>query len=266
MSAASRGPGVRMPTRLRGRRPRARRSCRPVLPPDLPQEADRLRQRELLAGEAGDEAAAADLAARLEPTIDAQEVAPGRQPGRLAREKAPEDDAVAAQERPREMLDRLGVGPGRIAGRPRPPRQRPAPRVLHAEHRAPPPASPLLGGDEKRAQPREAVGGDEAERDQLGERLLDLRRQEPRRLHQLVEEGGAVLADRGEDRLGAAARFHVFGARRERGPVLRVPPREERDRGRAHRRGLRSAPFVRGRSRAQVIRPERHRSSSQPGS
>jgi hypothetical protein len=73
---------------------------------------DRVRQRELLAGEAGDEAAAADLAARFEAAIDANEIAPLRQPRRLALEQAPADDAVAAQQDARDMLDRVGVGPG----------------------------------------------------------------------------------------------------------------------------------------------------------
>ena len=75
------------------------------LAPDLAQHADRLRQRELLAGKAGDEAAAADFAARFEPAIDAQQVAPRRQPWRLAFEQPPEHDAVAAQQRAREVLD-----------------------------------------------------------------------------------------------------------------------------------------------------------------
>src|SRR5439155_10639148 len=46
----------------------------------LAQHADRIGKRELLTGEAGDETAAADLAARLEAPVDAQQVAPWRQP------------------------------------------------------------------------------------------------------------------------------------------------------------------------------------------
>src|SRR5262245_18075135 len=46
------------------------------LAPRLAQHSDRVRQGELLAREAGDEAAAADVAAALEPAVDAQQVAP----------------------------------------------------------------------------------------------------------------------------------------------------------------------------------------------
>src|SRR5580704_11823906 len=73
------------------------------------QQADRIRQGELLAGKAGDETAAADLAARLEPAVDPQQVAPRRQPRRLALEQPPEHDAPAAQQGVGQVLD--GVGP-----------------------------------------------------------------------------------------------------------------------------------------------------------
>jgi len=76
----------------------------------LAQRADRVGQRKLFAREAGDETAAADLAARFESAIAAQQVAPRRQPGRFAFEYAPEDDAVAAQQRPRDMFDRVWPG------------------------------------------------------------------------------------------------------------------------------------------------------------
>src|ERR1051325_436044 len=64
---------------------------------DLAQFLDRLGQRELLAGHAGDEAAAADLAARVAAAVDARQVAPRRGVG-LARGELAEDDAVAAKE------------------------------------------------------------------------------------------------------------------------------------------------------------------------
>src|SRR5438270_898234 len=67
--------------------------------PHLAERPDRLRQRELLAREAGDEPPAADVAARLEAAVDAQQVAPRRQPRRLALEHPPEDDAVAPEQR-----------------------------------------------------------------------------------------------------------------------------------------------------------------------
>ena len=96
------------------------------------------------------------------------------------------------------MLDRLGLGiaAGRLGGR-RASAQRPAssmPKIVRAA--APTPGrSRLLGRHEQRAQAGEAVGSDEAERDQLGQRLLDLRAQQAGAFDQLVEERGAVLAD-----------------------------------------------------------------------
>ncbi len=59
--------------------------------------------------------------------------------------------------------------------------------------RVPRPAT--VGGNEQRAQTGEAVGGDDAQRDQLGERLLDLRAELPGTIDELVEERRAVLAD-----------------------------------------------------------------------
>ena len=96
-----------LPTRFSGSAPQMLTSCpaRRLLP-DLAHQADRVGQRELLAGQARDEASAANLAARLEPVIDAQQVAPRRQPRRLAFEHAPADDAVAFQQGPCDVLDR----------------------------------------------------------------------------------------------------------------------------------------------------------------
>src|SRR5262249_6170689 len=151
--------------------------------PDFTKHADRLRHRELLTGKAGYEPAAADFAARLQPAKDAEHIAPRRQPIRLALEQAPEHDAAAPQRRARRVLDRLRrhwCAPLRRSA----PGERPSPRVLDAEERRAPPAAgagdrlALLGGNEQRAQSGEAVGIDEAERHELGERLLDLRAQQ----------------------------------------------------------------------------------------
>src|SRR5258708_6061717 len=130
------------------------------------------------------EAPAADVAARLERAVDAQQLAPRRQPRRLALEQPPEHDAVAAQQAARQMLDRLGLGMGpRLLGRAA--RQRPAPGILHAEEggaaAAAPPRVALAGRHEQRAQAAEAVGIDQALRHQLGQRLLGLPAQQPRR-------------------------------------------------------------------------------------
>ena len=55
---------------------------------------ERFGHGELLADEAGDDAAATQLAAHLEPAVDAQEVPPGGRIG-LALKEIAEDDAVA---------------------------------------------------------------------------------------------------------------------------------------------------------------------------
>ncbi len=73
--------------------------------PHFPQSLDRARHRELLARHAGHEVAAADFPARLEPPVDAREIAP-RRGDVLARQQAAEDDAVAAEQCPRRGLDR----------------------------------------------------------------------------------------------------------------------------------------------------------------
>src|SRR5204862_6600685 len=77
-------------------------------PPNFPQPPDGIREGELLARHPADETSAADLAARLETPVDAGELTPGSRIG-LAREQTPEDDAIAAQQRPRLNLDRLVV-------------------------------------------------------------------------------------------------------------------------------------------------------------
>src|SRR5207302_2043824 len=82
----------------------------------LAQQRDRLGRGVLLAAEAGDEAPAADLAARLEAPAAHQQVAPRRQPLGLAREQPPEHHAPAAEQRPHQVLDELlapsVIGPG----------------------------------------------------------------------------------------------------------------------------------------------------------
>ena len=194
----------------------------------------------MLAGEAGDKAAAANLAARLEPAVDSQQVAPGRQPGRLAFEHAPEHDAVAAQQSMREMLDRGGLAQcfaaGGVAfGRAGAAGQGPAAGRLHAEHRAATARAAPVGRHQEGAQPGEAVRGDEAKRHQFAERLFDLRPQQPAALDQLVEERGALLADHRHDRLGARARLGRVRGRRQHAPQRRIAAGQEGDRRRVHR-------------------------------
>jgi len=79
-----------------------------------PKRVDGLRQRVLLADEAGDEAAAAQDAARLHAAQRAHDVAPG-DGERLAGDDVAEDDAVAQQQLRRDALGQL-VGRGRLRG------------------------------------------------------------------------------------------------------------------------------------------------------
>src|SRR5690349_3071038 len=133
----------------------------------LAQQGHRFRQGELLARHAGDETAAANLAARLEAPEHAQEVAPGREPRRLALEQAPEHDAITAQQRLRHMLDdlrfRVVHSADRCVVRSRTAQQGPAARVLDAEQRratATPAFSqrlPAVRRREERPQSGEAV-------------------------------------------------------------------------------------------------------------
>ena len=117
---------------------------------------DGVRQRELFARHAGDEAAAADLAARLEPPVDAGQLAPRRRV-RLARQQPPEHDAVAAEQRPRLRLD------GRVARcrARRPARDQPSSGRRSCARRSRDAGAPARAHDQ-RAQPGEAVRGREA--------------------------------------------------------------------------------------------------------
>ena len=72
--------------------------------PHLAQHRHGVGQRVLLARHAGDEAAAANLAARFETAVDARELAPRRRGG-LAGQQPPEHDPVAPQQAPRLALD-----------------------------------------------------------------------------------------------------------------------------------------------------------------
>src|SRR5438093_1548814 len=96
------------------------------------QRLHRLGERELLADQSGDEAPAADLAARLERAERAQDDAPRRH-ARLARDELAHDHTPAAEKLAREA-HRLGLGPRVGAGA----QERPAAR----RHESRPPAAP----------------------------------------------------------------------------------------------------------------------------
>ena len=64
--------------------------------PHLAQQRHGVRRRVLLARKAGDEAAAANLAARLQAAAAREDLAPRRQPARFAREQLPENARPSA--------------------------------------------------------------------------------------------------------------------------------------------------------------------------
>ena len=98
-TARTRSPAVTMPARFSGSA-RADHEAAAVgrRAPHFAQPLDGVGERELFARHARDEAAAANFAARLEAAVDARQLAP-RRDVRFAREQAPEDDAVAAEQR-----------------------------------------------------------------------------------------------------------------------------------------------------------------------
>src|SRR5205823_12590365 len=86
---------------------RDKRAAR-LLAPHRAEQPDRFGKRVLLARKPADEAPAADLAARLEPAVHAQQVAPRREQG-LARHDPPEPDPVAAQQLPGDRFGELAL-------------------------------------------------------------------------------------------------------------------------------------------------------------
>ena len=140
------------------------------------------------------------------------------------------------------MLDRFGIGARGIRRDTTRPRERPTAGVLHAELHgaAPTPAvwarAALARGHEQRAQAGEAVGVDDAERNEFRERLLELRRQQAGRADQFIEERGAVAADRVRDHLRARGQRNFLNEGAPV-PVLGIAPREQCDRRAAHRCG-----------------------------
>ena len=100
---AIRSPGVITPVRLSGSLPDGEQDAVGFAPASGAERFDRLRQRELLARSALQEAPAPHLAPHLEPA-QFRHVAPRRERG-LALEEAPDDDPVAGEELTRPALD-----------------------------------------------------------------------------------------------------------------------------------------------------------------
>ena len=182
---------------------------------DIAQQADGFGRRVLLARETRDEASAANLAARFEAAAAHEQVAPRRQPVGFGDDELPENDAPAAQQRAHDVLDgfviacRVRCGRRRRLLGLRSARKRSMGRRTSAQR--PESAMPNSAMRRRRraaaavtcADPtaraaraaRRSCRSSRAQRDELGERLFDLRRQQPRALDDLVEERGAVRLD-----------------------------------------------------------------------
>ena len=153
-----RAPGTTMPARFSGSAAGIRNAISERRAADRPQQIDRFGSRELLAEKAGDEAAAANFAARFHAPQRDQQVAPRRRQ-RFSREQIAEHDAPAQQQLTRKCF---GAFVRRMRIRQGCSQQRPAsgrmPRHLQPRTSF---AAPALGIDQ-RAQIFESVGGDQS--------------------------------------------------------------------------------------------------------
>ena len=270
-------PGVRMPARLSGSAPDSDSHSSVVRP------AAHLAQQPTASGSAN--CSPVKPATKRPPRISPRALEPAiaRAAARataaasgLALEQAPEHHAVAAQQRARDVLDRLRRRAARSAALRRRRDQRPAAGVLDAEQRRradgagrrPAARSPR---HQQRAQAGEAVGGDEAERDQLGQRLLEPACAAGRVPSTISSKNEAPCARQELDAplraLGARLRVARRGASERHS--AHVAARQQRDRRGAHRRRAgarrrcgRCASAAASRRRG----PARHSSSSQAAS
>ncbi len=120
----------------------------------------------------------------------------------------------------------------------RTPDQRPESAMPNSDTRRRPRASDAttpVRRQQQCAQSGEAVGVGQPQRHQFGQRLLDLHRQQSRRLREFIKEARAMAAQNGGHGGGPAAepgrrRFDGQGAQN-----FMVAPGQQRDRCRAHR-------------------------------
>ena len=106
--------------------------------------------------------------------------------------------------------------PGASAGGPRPARERPAAGVVDRVVAGALAAQlvALVGRHHQRAQAGERIAGDEAVRDQFGQRLLDLRAQQPGVMLQVGKEARAVRAQQIEHLARGAGQHRLVDHRR----------------------------------------------------
>ena len=245
------------------------------------ERVERLRQGELLPGEARDEAPAARDAAGFEATQRPEHVAPG-DGERLTRDEVPEDHPPTV-----EQLHGDGFGEfvGTEVGGSRRRDERPA---ASGERRLETPASrgdvvvgeprdarPVGDGvavatGEERAHRGEPVRGDESARDAVPERLGDLERHSPGPIDEVGEEERPLLAERLEDLLRRArARWERVllapGGRQEPREILAPGEGDRRRPGRGRAGPVRTAGWFGRGARGVPRRPRRGRTTRRAG-
>ena len=187
----------------------------------------------MLAAEAGNEASAANLAARLQLAVHAHQIAPGREL-RLSLQEGPEYHAIALEQRARDGLDVVGLS-----------------EVSSDHARGFHQPAPLLGGASSARNPRSCPPSPRPRR-KLGKAALDECRQQSGCADQLVKERRAALCERFADRfrLGRESETTFFLD----APMAGVLAKQQRDRRGAQRR-----------LRARVRRPQATRPLRQVG-
>ena len=210
-----------------------------VFAADGAERVDGLGQGVLLAGELGDEAPAANLAAGLHPAPDSQEVAPRRQP-RLPLGDLVKHDAVALEQLSAPELGDgeraggvLGIRRGVLVAE-----ERPAPAHVGRDDGLTRPSPWRAAGPAIRAGPRrdeapeaaEAVAGDQSGVDELPQRGPYLGVEPMGRLAEILGEAGAAPLQIVQDFLGQRADLdRAVGLGRGGEPRVEAVAEEQRD-------------------------------------
>ena len=175
---------------------------------------DGVGEGELLAGEAGHEASAADIAAGFEASQGTQHIAPG-ETEILPSNDIAKDYAVAVEKSGCDGfgdLVRVDAGGGRLEGRPAA-RGSADGEAAGAAGVAPAAAAGAGPTRSNGAKALIAVGGDAAGGDQVAQAVLDIGGQPPGAHDDLFEEKSAALAQQSVDGSGGAGEFRGLGFR-----------------------------------------------------
>src|SRR3954447_10635059 len=184
---------------------------------------DGLRERELFARDASDEAAAPNFAPRLQPPIDHQQLPPGRRVG-FPRQQTLKHHAVTLQECPGVQLT-LGLFAVPV-------QQRPPSSALDAVRRRAYPAPraaqrfPLVRWCNQGTEPSKAIGRHLAGTGQLSQSLLHLGRDQAGPGNQLVKEGSTTMLEDLAYRRGVGGKLGTH-CRAPGEPVGGMLPQEE---------------------------------------